>query len=39
MPEPVLTDTNQLWAFTGPRPALVHIAARLLNLSPAVFDV
>jgi hypothetical protein len=39
MPEPVLSDTNQLWAFTGPRPALVHIAARLLNLSPAVFDV
>jgi hypothetical protein len=39
MPEPVVTDANQVWAFTGPRPALVGIAAKLLNLPAGTFDV
>jgi hypothetical protein len=37
MPEPVVTDTNQLWAFTGPRTALAPIAAKLLQLPLATF--
>jgi hypothetical protein len=37
MPEPRLTDTNQVWAFTGSRADLVPIAAKLLNLPQSVF--
>ena len=37
MPEPVVTDTNQVWVFNGRREHLVPIAAKLLNLSREVF--
>ncbi|HVS73524.1 MAG TPA: DUF6786 family protein [Phycisphaerae bacterium] len=37
MPEPVVTDTNQVWAFRGARHDLVAIAAKLLNLPPETF--
>ena len=37
--DPVVTDTNQVWAFTGSRPDLIQIASRLLNLPPEVFAV
>ncbi len=38
MPEPVVTDTNQVWAFSGPRTTLARIAAKLLNLPLGTFD-
>jgi hypothetical protein len=37
MPEPVVTDTNQVWAFSGPRTTLIAIAAKFLNLPPETF--
>ncbi|HVX84977.1 MAG TPA: DUF6786 family protein [Phycisphaerae bacterium] len=37
MPEPVVTDANQVWAFTGQRADLVPIAAKLLNLPLEIF--
>lgn len=39
MPEPEVTDVNQVWAFTGKREDLVPIAAKLLNLPPETFSV
>ncbi len=37
MPEPVVTDTNQVWTLTGKREDLVPIAAKLLNLPQETF--
>ena len=37
MAEPVTTDVNQVWVFTGSRADLVPIASRLLGLSAQVF--
>ena len=37
MPEPVVTDTNQVWTFTGRCEDLVRIAAKLLNLPAETF--
>ena len=37
--DPVVYDTNQVWAFTGQREDLMAIAAKLLGLAPAVFAV
>ncbi len=37
MAEPVVTDVNQVWAFTGKREVLVGIAGHLLNLPAPVF--
>jgi hypothetical protein len=39
MAEPVVTDVNQVWAFTGRREDLVPVASRLLNLPPDTFAV
>jgi len=39
MPDPSVTDTNQVWVFTGKREDLVPIASRLLNLPPDTFTV
>ncbi len=39
MPEPVVTDTNQVWAFTGSRKSLVAIASFLLALPEQTFHV
>jgi hypothetical protein len=39
MPEAVVMDTNQVWTFTGKREDLVPVAAKLLNLPPATFDL
>jgi len=37
MPEPVVTDVNQVWAFTGMRADLVKLAVKLLNLPEETF--
>jgi len=39
MAEPVVTDSNQVWIFTGARADLVAIAGRLLGLPAQVFAV
>ena len=39
MAEPVVTDTNQVWVFTGKREDLVPIASKLLNLPADVFAI
>jgi hypothetical protein len=39
MAEPVVTDVNQVWVFTGKRGDLVPVAAKLLNLPAEVFAV
>jgi hypothetical protein len=38
MAEPVVTDTNQVWAFAGARADLIPLASRLLNLPDSVFS-
>ena len=39
MPDPTVTDTNQVWVFSGSREDLVPVASRLLNLPPETFAV
>jgi hypothetical protein len=39
MAEPVVTDVNQVWVFTGKRVDLVPVAVKLLNLPADVFAV
>jgi hypothetical protein len=39
MAEPVVTDVNQVWTFTGKRADLAPIAAKLLNLPVETFAV
>ncbi len=39
MAEPVVTDVNQVWVFTGKRADLVPIAVKLLNLPAETFAV
>ncbi|HEY4328319.1 MAG TPA: hypothetical protein VGN88_01185, partial [Phycisphaerae bacterium] len=39
MPDPRVTDTNQVWVFTGKREDLVPVAVKLLNLPAETFSL